>query len=270
MTPSFWAGVFAAELRREFLLLFRYPFELVSRLIWNLGFALMIFFGFQAVGGSAGGIPGFEEGQWGRLLGLLITYIAINGINNASELIGEEVQTGTLEQAALSPPPLVGILLMRDLASYVEMGVRFSLVLAIAMALTGARYHLDVLGFALVLTLMYLGTEGIGLMLGGAGLLYKRVTTLGQFAVMLVFGLAILPLAALPTWMGGFLRTFPFTEALFVLRDLAIRGVPLAHLVADGAVGRLALDAGVFLAVGIAAFWMAERKARDWGTLNQY
>ena len=39
-----WLQLFVAELRREFILVFRYPFELVSRLIWNLGFALMIFF----------------------------------------------------------------------------------------------------------------------------------------------------------------------------------------------------------------------------------
>ncbi|MFP5503642.1 MAG: hypothetical protein ACLGIN_14220, partial [Candidatus Sericytochromatia bacterium] len=77
-----WPRLFLAELRREFILVVRYPFETVSRLIWNLGFALLIFFGFQTVGA---GLPGFEEGQLGRLLGLLITYIAINGLSNGVE-----------------------------------------------------------------------------------------------------------------------------------------------------------------------------------------
>lgn len=260
-----------AEIKREFILLGRYPFEVVSRLIWNLGFALMIFFGFQAVGGSAGAsLPGFEEGQLGRLLGLLITYIAINGISNATELLSEEVQTGTLEQAALSPPPLVVILLMRDLASYVEMLVRFTLVMGIAIGVTGARFHLDITAFVVLLTLMYFGTEGIGLMLGGAALLYKRVATLSQFAVMLVFGLAILPLKTLPHWMSFFVNNFPFTKALLVLQQSAIQGVPFGTLVARGDVLGLLVNTVVFLGAGILVFWYAERTARDWGTLNQY
>ena len=259
--------LFWAELKREFILLFRYPFELVSRLVWNLGFALMIYFGFGAVGNS---LPGFQEGQLGRLLGLLITFIAINGINNATELLAEETQTGTLEQAALSPPPLVLIMLMRDLASFVEMLVRFVLVMAIAMALTGARFHLDVVSFTLLLTLMYLGLEGIGMILGGAALLYKRIATLAQFAVMLVFGLAVMPLDSLPAWMSAFVNHFPFTQALMLLRANAIQGVSLAQLVADGSVMSLAVSALVFLSVGLAVFIFCERKARDWGTLNQY
>lgn len=260
-------GLFWAELQREFILLARYPFELVSRLMWNLGFALMIFFGFQSVGAS---LPGFEEGQNGRLLGLLITYIAINGLSNGVDLLSRETQTGTLEQAALSPPPLVVILLMRDLASYVEMLARFALVLTIAIWATGAKFYLDVPGLALLLTLMYLGMEGIGLILAGAALIYKRIGTLAQFAVMLVFGLAILPLNDLPRWMSTFVTHFPFTEALLLMRELAVKGTPLADLVASGRVFSLGLDAGLFLAVGIAAFALAERKARDWGSLNQY
>ena len=262
-----WPAMFWAELQREFILIVRYPFELVSRLVWNLGFALMIFFGFQTVGG---GLPGFEEGQLGRLLGLLITYIAINGLTNGTELLGEETQTGTLEQAALSPPPLVMILLMRDLASYVEMLARFALVMGIAVLATGARFYLDLPGFALLLTLMYLGMEGLGLVLAGAALLYKRVATLGQFAVMLVFGLAILPLEGLPSWMSAFVTHFPFTQALVLMRELAVKGVPLGDLLGRGGVTVLAVDAAIYLAIGILAFLWAERKARDWGTLNQY
>lgn len=262
-----WPALFWAELQREFILVFRYPFELVSRLVWNLGFALMIFFGFQTVGA---GLPGFEEGQAGRLLGLLITYIAINGLQNGTELLAEETQTGTLEQAALSPVPLVAIVLLRDLASYVEMLLRFTLVMAIAILLTGARFHLDIPAFGLILTLMYLGMEGLGLMLAGAALLYKRVATLGQFAVMLVFGLAIMPLSTTTGWMGAFVTHFPFTQAVVLLRDVAVKGVPFGTALASGGVTVLAIDAVIYLALGLLAFAWAERKARDWGTLNQY
>lgn len=262
-----WPILLWAEIRREFILLVRYPFELVSRLIWNLGFALMIFFGFQTVGA---GLPGFEEGQLGRLLGLLITYFAINGLSNGVELIAEETQTGTLEQAALSPRPLVVIVLLRDAASYVEMFLRFALVLAIAVAVTGARFHLDVPAFAILLTLMYVGTEGLGLVLAGFALLYKRVATLSQFAVMAVFGLAILPLEGLPRWMSLFVENFPFTQALIILRQVAVAGEPLSKHLADGSVARLALNAAIYLTLGLLAFAWAEREARVRGTMNQY
>lgn len=262
-----WPILLWAEIKREFILLVRYPFELVSRLIWNLGFALMIFFGFQTVGA---GLPGFEEGQLGRLLGLLITYFAINGLSNGVELIAEETQTGTLEQAALSPRPLVTIVLLRDAASYVEMLLRFALVLAIAMAATGARFHLDVPAFALLLTLMYVGMEGLGLVLAGMALLYKRVATLSQFAVMAVFGLAILPLEGLPGWMSAFVSNFPFTQALVILRQVAVEGESLSAHLADGSIAKLALNAAIYLTLGLVAFAWTERTARDRGTMNQY
>jgi ABC-2 type transport system permease protein len=263
--------LFWAELKREFILVTRYPFELVSRLIWGLGFALMMYYGFGAIGqGSGGALPGFEQGQMGRLLGLLITYIAINGINNATELLSEEVQTGTLEQAALSPPPLVVIMLMRDIASYIEMLVRFFLIMAIAMGITGLRFHMDVPAFALLLTLMYLGTEGIGLLLGGAALIYKRIGTLAQFAVMLVFGLAILPIEGMPGWAQPFVNNFPFTKALILLRQSAVEGISLSAMAANGTLASLAWNTVIFLTLGIAAFTVAERKARQLGTLNQY
>jgi len=262
-----YPALFWAELKREFILTFRYPFELVSRLVWNLGFALMIYYGFGAVGNS---LPGFQEGQLGRLLGLLITFIAMNGLNNATELLAEETQTGTLEQAALSPPPLVVIMLMRDLASLIEMLLRFVLVMAIAIGITGAQFHLDIPAFALLLSLMYFGLEGIGMMLGGAALLYKKIATLAQFAMMLIFGLALLPLDTLPGWMSAFVNHFPFTQALILLRESAIQGVSLGALVANGSIASLAVTAMIFLGLGIVTFSLAERKARDWGTLNQY
>jgi ABC-2 type transport system permease protein len=265
------AKLFRAEVVREFTLLFRYPLETVSRLIWNLGFALLIFYGFEAVvGPGAGSLPGFEEGNKGRLLGLLTTSIAMNGINNAAELLSEEVQTGTLEQAALSPPPLTVVVLLRDFASYAEMLVRFGLVLFIASAITGVRFHWDLPAIALLLTLMYLGTEGIGLALGGAALLYKRIATLSQFAIMLVFGLAMFPLEAVPGWGKGFVHNFPFTKALLVLRDVAVKGVPLADIASSGQLAALAVNTAAYLFLGVAVFSWAERKARDWGTLNQY
>lgn len=263
--------LFWAEMKREFILLSRYPFELISRLIWNLGFALMMYYGFGAIGHSGGGqLPGFEQGQMGRLLGLLITYIAINGINNTTELLSEEVQTGTLEQAALSPPPLVVIMLMRDVASFIEMLVRFIVVLAIAMGITGLRFHLNIPAFALLLTLMYLGTEGIGLLLGGAALIYKRIGTLAQFAVMLVFGLSILPIEGLPAWAQVFVHNFPFTKALILLRQVGVDGRPLSELAANGSLAALAWNTAIYLTLGIGVFLFSERKARQIGTLNQY
>ena len=263
--------IFWAELKREIILTFRYPFELMGRLVWNLGFALMIFYGFGAVGGAnSSAIPGFESGQTGRLVGLLITYIAINAINNASEMLLEETQTGTLEQAALSPPPLVLILLMRDMASYIEMLIRFALVLGVAVLITGVKLYLDIPTLCLLLTLMYLGLEGVGMMLGAAALLYKRIATLAQFAVMLVFGLAIIPLETLPKWMGVFTENFPFTKALIIIRQSIVEGVPFSDLFANGSLISLVVNTVIFLTLGILAFFAAERKARQWGTLNQY
>jgi ABC-type polysaccharide/polyol phosphate export permease len=159
---------------------------------------------------------------------------------------------------------------MRDLASYVEMAVRFALVLAVACLITGARFHLDVPAFLLLLTLMYAGMEGLGLLLAAASLLYKRVATLAQLAGMLVFGLAILPLEGLPRWMAGFVANFPFTQALILLRRSAVAGEPLWAIAADGSVARLAVNSAVYLALGLFTFGWAERTARDWGTLNQY
>lgn len=262
--------LFRAELVRCFTLLVRYPFELVSRLIWNLSFALVVYWGLGAMGPGFTLQPGFHQAQLDRLLALLVSYIAINGLVSATEAIAADTRDGTMEQAALSPPPLVVVFLMRDLAALVEMLLRFGLVLGIVALLTGVRYHGDVLSYAVLLGLMFLGMEGLGLLLGGLALLYKRTPTLVYAAVMGIFAVAMFPLRDATGWLGWLVAAFPYSHALPLLQDVGVRAIPLGTLARQGALGGLALDAMACLALGLLVFAWADRRARTLGTLNQY
>ena len=99
-----WLQLFVAELRREFILVFRYPFELVSRLIWNLGFALMIFFGFQAVGGNGSTLIRPRVAPIDEVLAAS-RFGAPHLVGNAAKILADRWPTEALPPVQVDPQP---------------------------------------------------------------------------------------------------------------------------------------------------------------------
>jgi ABC-2 type transport system permease protein len=131
------------------------------------------------------------------------------------------------------------------------------------MATTGRWLHFDVPSVAVVLVLTMAGVVGLGLVMGGLALVFKRMQTLGGF-----LGLAFLPLVAAPVDRFPLLKLLPVAHGNTLLRGVLVQrrsvfGRPLELAI-------LLAVSTAYLALGVAVFRVMERQARERALLGQY
>jgi len=239
----------------------RYFFNSISFVATILIFFYLIFFGLKAVGGNT---PNFGDTLDGIIVGYFMWLMFITSFQGVSWGIIEEAQRGTLEQVFASPVPFEFQLFSRIVGDLL-LNIAFVVPLMYFAAFTTGRN----LGFDL-LTLLYLllvgvmSALGVGMMIGGVALIFKRISS---FVQILTFGSMTFTMID-PTG-SIFLKTMPMSQASYMMRKMAKDGVtlgsfPLAdHLTLWGV-------SALYIALGILVFRFFERRAMLNGTLNQY
>ncbi len=255
-------NLFLGELRRIWVLLRRYPMEMVSGLL-----VLTITF-YALVAGAhymAGSATQFGDRLDSIILGYWLWTLSIFALTNTARSIQTESMVGTLEQVYLSPYGPLRIFLARAAAN---LGLDFaiSLVLLVVMLqLTGRQLSFPA---ALLLPLIpvVLAAYGLGLGMGGLALIFKQV---GRVINLVQFLLLFLVVVPVETWeasdrAAGYL--IPIAPAAGLLRDLMARGLDL-----DRPRLLLALANGLgYFVLGIVLFALSDRAARRRGLLGQY
>lgn len=237
----------------------RYAFDTVSSLVAMYMLFLVVFFGIQGVGGVTEGqtlssiILGFNV--W---VLLMFAYSSV-----ASGLVGE-AQTGTLEQLAMSPHGLLNTVLIRFWIAFLFVFIQITILLNLAMVTTGHWLHLDLLSVIPLLLMTGTAILGIGLVMGGLALVFKRVQNVSG---LLQFGL--IALVAAPVDQFPALKLVPVSLGYQLLNRVMVDEVAITDLPA-GDLGILVGGAAVFLLVGALIFKAMEARARDRGLLGQY
>jgi ABC-2 type transport system permease protein len=138
-------------------------------------------------------------------------------------------------------------------------------VLGIIMLITGSRPHFSLSIIPPVITIM-LATYGLGFVIGGLTLLFKRIQNVLQLSQ---FALLFLVMAPVETWQG-FLKyaayLLPLTPSAGMLRELMARNA--AFNTGDFAVALV--NGIVYFALGLLFFTWADRTAKHRGLLGGY
>jgi ABC-2 type transport system permease protein len=250
------ARAFAKLLRIE---LTRYAFDTVSSLIAMYLLFLVVFFGIQGIGDVTEGktlssiVLGFNV--W---VLLMFAYSSV-----AAGLVGE-AQTGTLEQLAMSPLGLLNTFLVRFWVGFLYVFVQITFLLNLAMLTTGHWLHMDVVSVVPLLLITGAAILGIGLIMGGLALVFKKVANVSG---LLQFGL--IALVAAPVDQFPALKWVPVSLGYQLLNRVMVDEVPISAIPV-GDVVRLIVGAAVFFLAGVAVFKAMEGQARDRGLLGQY
>jgi ABC-2 type transport system permease protein len=199
------------------------------------------------------------------------TYFYMQVVKLFWRLLGE-VQSGTLEQAYLSPlPPWLVVAGGRVAAALAESALVAAALYGIVSAFVPLRYHWT--AAALVpAVLLVLTVIGFSLVIAGLTIRFKRIQMLnetGMTAVM-IFSASAIPLLHLPAWMDAAGRYFPATNAIASLYGVMLGHRGVATLWGAGGLAWVLAAAGAYLAAGILAFALLERAARRRGTLSSY
>ncbi|MBE9181905.1 ABC transporter permease [Oculatella sp. LEGE 06141] len=254
--------LFLAEFLRSWRQFRRYAGEAVGL----IGVTTILFYGlFLGARYVAGPALQLEDKIDSIIVGYVLWTLVLYIISDIAGNLQEEAQTGTLEQLFLSKFSATKLLLMRTLASLtLQMVIIFS-ILFIIMGLTGSRLTFTpvlLLPFITVLT----GTYGMAFILGAIALLLKRVQQLIGVVNFILLFLLVTPTETWSPPLNFLAQLLPITPGAGLLRDLMARGESLSVV----GLGIAIINGGFYLAVGLILFHLAERRAKQRGTLTGY
>lgn len=203
------------------------------------------------------------------VIGNAVQYSAIPCVFAMANTIVGERNTQTLGIVLSTPAPRVPLFLGRSLPVVVNGWVVSMFSLVVGGLLLGIHVPMSAwLPMALVIAVGSASCTGLGLMAAALGLRVRETAVLSNiiFGVLLLFCGANVAVDALPGWMAGLSPWMPLTHVIQACRLLA-DGAPLASVA--GLVGREALLAVGFAAIGLVALRLLEVESRRKATLER-
>ncbi|WJG08745.1 ABC transporter permease [Aliiglaciecola sp. LCG003] len=197
----------------------------------------------------------------GLLFGFLLWSYATTCYMTSTRTVVEDTQKGYLEQLFLCPKGFTSILFAKALVD-VTLGLLYTTIFAyLTMWLTGNWIDIN---FALFYAALLLGAPsliGLGLIVSGLALVFKRVETVGQILTLFLIGLVAID--GLPIGPASLL---PFTPSVSLAR-----GWVLEHSVFSASdILLVVANSAIYFAIGILVFKKAEKIAKRKNLIGQY
>lgn len=254
------AGLGWAILKKEIVLLLRYPVNAVAYLATLYGIFLMIFLGGRAVGGT--------DAFGGRLGAIIVGYflvtMAFTAFNELAHTFTREASWGTLEQLYMCD---VGFRRATALIAAARVIMSFmwgSVVLVLMILTTGKSITIDLVSVIPAATLAIVPLIGVGLLFGGGALLYKRISNIFNLMQFGVFGLVAAPVETYPV-----LKLLPLAQGSYVLRLVMNRGYRLWEVPQQDLAILVVVAVGYFV-LGYYLFEKFVETTRDRGVMGHY
>lgn len=253
--------VVGAQFRRTFVEFRRYAFETVSGIVTLFGFFVMLFLGARAVGQQ---IPGFGDTLSSIVVAYAVWSFAVGAYQNLVNAIVMEAQQGTLEQLAMSPFGLVRVLFGHVAAGLVfNFGV-VTVLLLLMMSVSGQWLNIDLLSVVPLAFVTVIGIVGVGFGIGGLAVVFKRIQSALQIALVVLIALVAVPAESVPA-----VKYFPLAWGTTLLRRVMVDGASILSMPPGDLLFLLANSAG-WLALGVGVFKILEGVARDRALLGHY
>ncbi len=252
-----------AMMKKNCLIIWRYPFNLIAGIISIMMIFLVIFYGARFIGG---GNPGFGGTLEGIVMGFMLWTFIIFAFSDLTWDFINEAQQGTLEQLYMSALGFGWVSI-----SYVLTFLLINLTLTFSMffmmmAVTGKWLHLDFLSLIPLMLLTVWGVYGFGFAMGGLALVFKQVQAAFQ-----IFQFVWLLLVLAPTVMESlpWVKFLPVSWGVHLIGRVLLGGESLFAM-SPMDVLFLAMNSAAYFTVGYLGFKYLEGKARDRGLLGHY
>jgi ABC-2 type transport system permease protein len=252
-----------AMMKKNFLIIWRYPFNLVAGITSIMMVFFIIFYGAKFIGG---GNPSFGSTLEGIVMGFMLWTFIIFAFSDLTWDFINEAQQGTLEQLYMSSLGFGWVSI-----SYVLTFLVINLTLTLSMfflmmAVTGKWLHLDFLSLIPLMLLTVWGVYGFGFAMGGLALVFKQVQAAFQIFqfVWLLFVLAPTVMESLP-WV----KFLPVSWGVHLIGRVLMGGESLFAMPPMD-VFFLVMNSAAYFTVGYISFKYLEGKARDRGLLGHY
>jgi ABC-2 type transport system permease protein len=216
-----------------------------------------MFWGVKTIGGA--GVTG--DSLDSMLVGYILWMSAMLSMQNTGSEILNESQRGTLEQLYLSPMGAHCVFFFRAFVNIIFNFVFITVLLYLSMAATGRWMAVNLLYLYGMVLLSTMSLVGISFMLGGLGLIHKRIQSING---ILSFGL--IGLMLLPTYPVTPYAFFPFVAGAAAVRNTIVNGTSFPlwwYLFIAG-------NSLFYLTAGLSVFRLLEKRAKKLNKMGQY
>lgn len=253
-----YSALVRVTIEKRVALLRRYLFNTTMELLaFYLVFVLAVVAGRQVA-------PTFiNDSLEGLVVGFFVWTLAARAYNDVSRQIETEASWGTLEQLSMTPFGLGRVVFLNSLVTVAGALLNGTVILVAVVLTTGADLSLPVGGVLLIGLLTVTPVIGLGLVLGGLSLLYKRIGALTGFVQLFLVGFISLPLNAHPL-----VAAVPLTLGTRLVERVMTAGTISA--VSPTLFTLLVVKFVVYLLVGFGSLRILSRVARRRGVLGQY
>jgi ABC-2 type transport system permease protein len=265
-------AILAAFVRRDVRIEISYRTSFLLQFLGIL-FAVLLWYFISGVLRVAPGTPGLEGLDYFPyvLVGLAMShYLTVAMMSFAARIRNEQV-TGTLEAMLVTPASIGTIVLGSSMWDFLTTSIKVVVYLVVGRLFFGVPIRAaGILPAVVILGLTVLAFSGIGILAAAFILYLKRgdpITYLVATGSALMGGV-FFPPEAMPAWLGRWSSLLPITWALRALRGALLQGRGLFDLLPE--LRALLLFILVLLPLGVLAFRVAVRRARQEGSLVQY
>lgn len=235
----------------------QYWFETVSGLLFLVAMFLGLFYGFKSFA------PGTQETDSldGLLFGFLMWSFASAAYNSITRTIVEDTQKGYIEQLFLCPFGIEKVLMAKVLIESI-VGILSVIALAyVVMWITGNWLDINFLKFYFIMMLAAPSLVGLGLIISGLALVYKRVEVIGAMLTIALMGLVAVD--GLPF---GPLSLLPFTAGSSLARETILAGQAMSN----ESLVIVTLNSATYMLVGLVSFSFCTKVAKRKNLIGQY
>lgn len=250
-----------AFFKKEFIIFKRYLINSIGSMLTLYVMFLLLFGGFQGIRGLAGLESSTADGI---VVSYVLWFFMFTTYQDVANTLCSEARQGTLEQLYMSVHGFGWVMGAKVVASFCINLILVAVLLGAATFTTGVTLNLDLLSLFPVLIGTLLGSLGLGLVIGGLTLLFKRIDSYTQMVQFILIALVAIPAENV---LG--MRLLPGSYGAALIRGIMIDGKNLLQL-GLGNVGFIFLVGLVHLSLGYAVYKVCERKAMIQGTLGHY
>ena len=250
-------NLFIAEARMLIWELKRYIFNTGAMMVVMYIIFLGMFWGVKTIAGDGVSSSSLDS----MVIGYVLWMSAMLALQGTGGVVLSESQRGTLEQLYLSPLGANVIFLSKAISSTLFNFVLIAIMLFLTMLTTGRWLSVNLLSFYVILFISLLSLNGFGFMLGGIGLIHKKI---GAVNGILSFGL--IGLMLLPVYPFTAFSFLPFIAGAHTINSSIVHGsvFPVWWYVF------VAVNSLVYLSIGLGIFRLYEKKAKRLNKLAQY
>lgn len=256
--------LFIAVLKRKARLTLRYRVNFLIEIVGIYLFFAGAFFGGQVAIERAGNGIALEPGFDGVIVGFFLWTAAQVSYSGLQRSVTTESQWGTLEQLFISPYGFQTVMTTKLLVNVIWSIFVAALLLLLMMVTTTRGLTIDAFTIVPILLLTLLSVLGVGFVIAGLAMIYKKVGNINNIMQIILLGLVATPAVS----VSG-VSLLPLAHGSAMLQDAMRQGISLFEF----SIVDLGLLLGVgfgYLAVGYALFGYATRVARRRGVMGHY